>query len=266
MEIKRYSEFIDYDILANEFFERFDDIIKESDSIKSNPDNSIKKIKNDLGLHLTFIGTFGTGIKAFIPIVSSLMENMNISSELTYDNIVLLTVCSLSIIFLEEKKYKNGKEQDQITTESKSMLEELKLNGIGNGIVKMLVKSLKSIVKLFNLIGKHMGTMVNGLVDMLAYTALMLPILNGLEFLIGKYEFTPETLSQNLIGLAIGVGTVITKQGISYILKKLRDKLDKKKKEKILDEVEDVPIIKNFSLFKKDDEDHHGQSINDEFQ
>ena len=69
------------------------------------------------------------------------------------DKVVLLTTCSLSIIYLEEKKCKTPQEEDQLTLDSKSMLEELRMMGLGNGIVKMIVKSLKSIKNVFNLIG-----------------------------------------------------------------------------------------------------------------
>jgi len=175
----------------------------------------------------------------------------------TYDKVILLTICSLSIIFLEEK---NGVEDEQkLTTKSKSMLEELRMMGIGNGIVKMVVKSLKSIKSLFNLISKHKGVVISGITDMFAYTSLSMPILNGLGYLIGKYDLTPETLASNLIGLAVGLGTIITKNGVKYLLDKLKGKISSKNKREILDDLGD-PIIKNFSVYK---DDEHGEPIND---
>ena len=114
----------------------------------------MKKFKNDLKLHLSLIATFGAGIGAFVPVVQKMMGNMNISTEITFDKAVLLTICSLTIIYLEEKKFKNSKEQEQLTSDSKSMLEELKMMGLGNGIVKLVIKSIESIKNLSELINE----------------------------------------------------------------------------------------------------------------
>ena len=212
-------------------------------------------------MNFALIGTFATGIGTFVPIVQKMMENMSISTELDKEKIVLLTICSLTIIFLEEKKFKNPKEEQELIDDSKSMLEELKMRGLGNGIVKMIIKAINSIKNIFNLIGKHTGAVVGGIVDMFSYTSLMIPVMNGIQYLVGKYDLTPETLVQNLIGLAAGMGTIIAKHGVVYILNKLKGKWPFKKKE-ILDEIE-TPVIQKFSLYNKEDEDQ-GEPINEQ--
>jgi hypothetical protein len=71
--------------------------------------------------------------------------------------------------------------------------------------------------------------------------------MNGVLFLIGKYDLNIETLPQNFIGLGVGVGTVIAKHGIIELVKKIKNKLglgDKVAKE-VVDEVE-TPIIQKF--------------------
>lgn len=260
--IKRYNDYQDFDKMAYDFIDGLESIIKESDDSDDDNYKSIfRKFVKDLKLNFALVGTFGTGIGTFIPIVDKLMNNMNISTELNTEKIVLLTICSLTIIYLEEKKYKNEKEEQDLINDSKSMLEELKMMGLGNGIVKMVIKALGSIKNIFNLIGKHVGAVVGGIVDMFAYTAIMLPVMNGIQYIIGKYDLTPETLSQNLIGLAAGMGTIITKHGIVYILNKLKGKWPFKKKE-ILDEIE-TPVIQKFSLYNKEDEDQ-GEPINEQ--
>jgi putative flippase GtrA len=262
ISVKRYDEYFDNEQLAQEFIDSFDNIIKESDSNDEEEYQSIlKKFSKDLKLNFALIGTFATGISTFVPIVDKLMNNMNISTEMDIEKVVLLTICSLTIIYLEEKKYKNSKEEQQLINDSKSMLEELKMMGIGNGIVKMVVKSFNSIKNIFNLIGKHIGAVVGGIVDMFAYTSLMIPVMNGISFIVGKYDLTPETLIQNLVGIAAGVGTIIAKHGVVHILGKLKGKWPFKKKE-ILDEIE-TPVIQKFSLYNKEDEDH-GEPINEQ--
>lgn len=259
--IKRYNDYQDFDKMAYDFIDGLESIIKESDTDDDNYKSIFRKFIKDLKLNFALIGTFGTGIGTFIPIVDKLMRNMNISTEIDTEKIVLLTICSLTIIYLEEKKFKDEKEEQNLIDDSKSMLEELKMMGLGNGIVKIVIKALSSIKNIFNIIGKHVGAVVGGIIDMFAYTALLLPVLNGIQYIIGKYDLTPETLAQNLIGLAAGMGTIIAKHGIVYILNKLKGKWPFKKKE-ILDDIE-TPVIQKFSLYNKEDEDQ-GEPINEQ--
>jgi hypothetical protein len=58
--------------------------------------------------------------------------------------------------------------------------------------------------------------------DMFAYTAMLIPIMNGILYVIGKYDLNFDNFIKNFIGLSIGVGTIITKHGISMILNKLK--------------------------------------------
>ena len=259
--IKRYNDYQDFDKMAYDFIDGLESIIKESDTDDDNYKSIFRKFIKDLKLNFALIGTFGTGIGTFIPIVDKLMRNMNISTELNTEKIVLLTICSLTIIYLEEKKFKDEKEEQNLIDDSKSMLEELKMMGLGNGIVKIVIKALSSIKNIFNIIGKHVGAVVGGIIDMFAYTAILLPVLNGIQYIVGKYDLTPETLAQNLIGLAAGMGTIIAKHGIVYILNKLKGKWPFKKKE-ILDDIE-TPVIQKFSLYNKEDEDQ-GEPINEQ--
>lgn len=264
--IKRYGEYVSFDDMAFEFVDSFQTMIKENDELDDDGDwkTHWKKFKNDLKLHTGLIGTFGAGIGAFIPVVQSMMGNMNISTEVTLEISVLLTICSLTIIYLEEKKFKNSEEEALLTKDSKSMLEELKMRGVGNGLVKLVIKSFESVTNIFSVIGKHLGALVGGVIDMFAYTALMIPVMNGILYLIGKYELTPETVIQNLIGLAAGIGTLVAKHGINYIINKLKGKF-KIKKGDVLDEL-DTPTIQKFNLYGSEEEDVFDdvEAINDE--
>jgi hypothetical protein len=229
-----------------------DTLIKESD------ETNFKKIQNkvvsDLRLNFRFIGTFGAGIGAFYPIVESLMKNLGQNIEVTPEVVVLSSICALTIIYLEEKKFRDEQEEQDLIDGSKSMLEELKMRGVGNGIIKKLVKAYKSISSIFNIIGRRTGAVINGFIDMFAYTSLLIPVMNGILFVINKYELNIDTLVQNFIGLSIGVGTIIAKHGISLIISKIKDKF-KINKEEVIDDIDTSGDIKKFGdIISSDDE------------
>jgi hypothetical protein len=261
MEIIKFKEYSLQDSMANDFLNSFDKMITESD------ETSYKKVQNkvisDLKLNTQFILTFGVGIGTFYPIVDKLMRNMNIDSiELTPDKVVLLTLAALTIIYIEEKKFKSDKEEEVLTKDSKSMLEELKMMGIGNGIVKKLIKAFQSIKNIFFIIGKHLGAVVGGFIDMFAYTGMLIPIMNGILYIVGKYDLNIDTLIQNFIGLAMGVGTIIAKHGITEIVNKLKDKFSINKK-KVIDEIE-TPIIQKFGDINDASPEQNGELIKEQ--
>ena len=263
MKIHKFNQYSLYDSMANDFINSFNALIIESD--KENLFKRIeKKLIADLKLDIRSIASIGVKFAALYPIVQALVKNMNISSlELTPDRIILLTISTITIIYLEEKKFKSSKEEEILTKDSKSMLEELKLMGIGNGIVKKMIKAFKSIKNIFNVIAKHLGKAVVGIIDMFAYISLLIPILNGILALIGAYNLNLDTLPGNFLGLAVGVGTIIARHGISEIVKKLKNKFPKLNTKKVLSEVEEPPVQK-FSTFTKPEEKQEGELIKEQ--
>ena len=188
---------------------------------------------------------------------------MNISSiDITPDKVVLATIASVSIIYLEEKKL--GKKEDLVRKDCKSMLEELKMMGIGNGLIKKLVEGLKSIKNIFSLIGKHIGSVIVGFIDMFAYTAILIPIMNGILSVVDKYNLNLDTLPQNFLGLGIGIGTIIAKHGISEIINRLKDKFPINKK-KVIDEIE-TPVVQKIGdmTFGDSEGDQDGELIKEQ--
>lgn len=264
MKVKRFNDYY-YEQLAEEFFNSFDELVIESDD--SNWKKISNKIISDLKLNMRFVGTFGTGITAFYPIVDAIMKNTPISIEKTDEIVVMMTITAFTILYLEEKKFKDSEEEETLIKESKSLLEELKLRGVGNGVVKKLIKSFKSIKNIFYIISKRLGAIVDGFIDMFAYTSLLVPIMNGILFLIHKYELNLDTMIENFIGLSVGVGTIITKHVLVDLLKKLKDKLfiNKKDTKEIVGEIEE-PKIKRFDQIPTTDiENAQGvESINEQ--
>jgi hypothetical protein len=242
MKLKRFNDYY-FEQMAEEMFQSLDGVINESD------DSSWKKVSekiiSDLKLNLKFVGTFGTGINAFFPIVDSIMRNTKLSIEKTPEVIVMMTITAFAILYIEGGKCKNEKEKASLEKDSKSLLEELKLRGVGNGIVKKLIKSFKSIKNIFFTIAKKTGIVIGEFIDMFAYTSILIPIMNGILFLINKYQFNLDTIIDNFIGLAVGVGTISTKHAIVDLIKKLKNKvvITKKDEDEILGSI-DSPKIK----------------------
>jgi hypothetical protein len=262
MKIQRYNEYaLQYD-MAQDFLNSFDEIVKESEGGTSY-DKVAKKVVSDLKLNISLVSTFGAGIGALYPVVQGIMTNMNLDSfNLTPESIVLLTLAAVTITYLEEKKFKSAEEEEQLTKDSKSMLEELKMRGFGNGIVKKLMKGLESIKNIFSIIAKHLGAVVGSIIDMFAYTSLLIPILNGVMFIIHKYDLNLETLPQNFLGLAVGVGTIIAKHGIVEIINRIKNRFPINPKE-VLDDIE-TPAIQRFASFGDSEEEQDGDLIKEQ--
>jgi hypothetical protein len=262
MKIQRYTDYTLQNEMAEEFLNSFDKMVKESDGDTSYQ-KVAKKVISDLKLNVSLVATFGAGIGALYPVVQGLMENMNLDSFiLTPESIVLLTLSSVTIAYLQEKKFKSAEEEDQLTKDSKSMLEELKMKGFGNGIVKKLIKSLESVKNIFLVIGKHIGAVIGSIVDMFAYTSLLIPLLNGVMTIIHKYDLNLETLPQNFLGLAVGVGTIIAKHGIVEIINRIKNKFPINPKE-VLDDIE-TPAIQRFATFGDSEEKQDGDLIKEQ--
>jgi hypothetical protein len=266
MKIQRLEEYALYDKMAQDFLDSFDMPIKESSGGEKR--TSYKRVQTktmkDLRLNTRLISTFGTGMTAFYPIVDKLMTNMTIDSiEMDARKVVLLTICAFSIIYLEEKKFKDAEEEEILTKDSKSMLEELRMMGIGEGIVKNIKKAFQSIKDIFELIVKHINTVVNGFIDMFAYTTILIPVLNGISYIVGKYDMNLNTFLVNFFGLSMGIATIVTKHGITELVKKLKRRLhiSNKDEKEIIDELE-TTNIKKLSTFGTNPKE--GEMINEQ--
>lgn len=258
MDILKYKDWSLIDEMTNDFINSFDKMLTEDKEpdYKSEQQRVTKKLKlsvidsiiGDVKRDVGLISTFGAGIAGLYPIVKSLMSNISGQPiEITTESIVLTTIAAFSIIYLEEKKCKSTAEEDKLTIESKSLLEELRMRGIGDGIVKKVIKAIHSIKNIFSVIAKHVGTAIGGIIDMFSYTSLLIPIMNGVLAIIGKYNFDMDRMIENFFGLSIGIGTIAAKHGISYILDKIKNKFNIDKP-KVLSQIE-TPVIQRYSDF-----------------
>lgn len=262
--MNRVLKFNDYKKSVN-LLEDFVDKLIEEKVQESKDESTIKKIANqlqkDLNFNYSLIFTFGAGINAMYPIVLHLLKNANMNVELSLENIVLLTITAIAIAYLEEKKNRTGEvyiecdscsasdkfktqdcqkcggsgKQESLVTkqDTDTLLAELKLRGLGNGIVKKLVKCLTSIGGFIKTIFKHARLIVSNLVDLFAYTSLLIPTMNAISGIINSNQLNLETLpieiAKNLLVFGVGVGTMLVKRGFEWISTKIQDFLKSKK-------------------------------------
>lgn len=236
MRVKRYDELFENELMTEYFIDNLDKLIIESNTEDNK--NILNKIAKEYKLNFELISTFGFGITAFYPIIDNLIKNMSLNIDLDLNKIVLITVSSFTIIYLEENKKKiKDSEEASIIKSSKSMLEELRMSGIGNGIIKKIINCIKSIKNIFSLILKYKGVIIKSIYDMFTYSALLLPILNGVAALTNKYDLNIDTLPGNFLSLGVGLTGIIAKHGVIYILDKIKDKLSSKERKQIIDDI-----------------------------
>ena len=107
-------------------------------------------------IHKTLIHKFSKILPKLYSITEHLIENSSLNIEVNEHIVKLFSISALSVCVLNEmdflKEFKFKKNNYEI--ELKSMLEELKLGGIGNGLVKNLADIYKAIVEMsVNLFG-----------------------------------------------------------------------------------------------------------------
>lgn len=280
--------------MALEFFNNLDKTVNESvekEEYKRIQDEEIEKfksgVKGDIKLNFNLIGTFGAGIGALYPVVDSLISKT--APAMDTRTIVLLTIAAVYLIVLEEKahsKKDEGGNRKQMMAEMKAVLSELQLAGFPNAntgsksgpdspILSKVVECLKATNKIFVILLKGIkniglvdtldftiragASLRTGFIDMLAYTAMLVPVMNGINAIIGIYNMDLGVFLTNVSMFAAGIAALMAKHGISFLMNKLKDvlKLSSKDKERLKKEVEDieVPLIKKVGDIDGDGQD-----------
>jgi hypothetical protein len=215
LKFKQYKNSID---LATDFLDLLGSKINEDNVVN----DILNKVTNDLKLNFTLITSFGTGISFIYPIVDNLIKNSKLNIDMSIENIVLLTITSISIFYLESRK---GKVNEKLEKEVKNLLEELKLRGIGNGIVKKLTECLKALNNIFIILLKNTYKTIESFVDMFSYTSILVPILSAITTLVSKNNYNLDTFSNSFISLGIGITTLTAKHGLNWLIQKLKNKI-----------------------------------------
>lgn len=245
-KIMKFQDYRKASKTAEDFIERIltptvNESILNDDVLKK----ILTKLSNDLKFNYGLVFSFGTGIALMYPIVLNLIKNSKLNIELTTENIVLLTLTTLSICYLEENKKVTGLEDivcnDCLNKDSEvvcktcngsgvictkndaqNLLAELKLRGIGNGIVKKMKNCFFEIVKLLKNIFKHSQIAVSTLLDMFAYTSLLIPTTNAISWLIDHNKFSMDDLSGNLTTIGAAILSFLSKQGFNYVADEIK--------------------------------------------
>lgn len=283
--MKRIKGFDEYSVtykMAETLLDKFENTINESEDkkdYKSIQDEEISKLKSgvsgDIKLNFSLVTTFGAGIGALYPIVDNLLTKSGLQVDTR--SVVLLTIAAVSMIVLEQIRHMSDSKADReeykkLEKETQAVLEELKMagfpnaktgtkSGTDNSVLGMVVDSIKSIFKIFSSIyGKIKdskfskfikmsgATVFGGLTDMLAYTGMLIPIMNGINAMIGLYNMNLQSFADNSALLLSSIGLILAKHGVSYLANKLKNFFDMSDQEKkdLKQEIEEIemPLIK----------------------
>ena len=212
--------------IAEEFLKSFENnLLDLKESNKDSFDGILSDLSRDLKFNFYLISTFGAGIKAIYPVVEGLLKNGTINIDLHKENIILLSLASLVIAYTE-----TNKDNTISKKEIKSILEELKLKGIGNGIVKKMVSCINVIGNIVKILFKGTGYAINGLFDMFGYTALLIPCMNAISYVVDSNSMDMDDLISNLGVAGVGVGTLLTKKTFNNLYNILSKKIRINKK------------------------------------
>ena len=203
--------------------------IEEKDSI-------VKKTLLDLGDVIDGTFTFGTGITAMLPAVKELMSGT--MPTLTEQDVILLYITAMWILV--------SKHKDKV----QKLMEVIREKGITDGL-SIVLDFLKSIEDIALKIGNSLGYTANSLADIVAFTFLAFPILDGLLFLINQGLIHPGSPTGYLKSVLVGVGILGFKNVFNHIIKKLGGKL--KPLEKDRDSLNEQTDFYNETLSMVDD-------------
>lgn len=230
MKICKYEDYtISMDFL-NKLENNLTLVNENSDDKSSNAHQDMfNKIKKDLNLNTKLAFTFGPGIAAFYPIVDNLLNK----SKLVCDErtIVLLLIASLSILIIEENEL-SKEDNETLIKDSKSVLKELDQSFAPNCSIgecdnlNKITNVLKTIKNMLVVIFKHMhlDKIVYNLLDMFAYTWLLLPVMNTINYMMDLYNYDLNNILTNLGSILIGITSIIFRHGISNLLTKIKNK------------------------------------------
>ena len=177
--------------------------IEEKDSIA-------KKTLMDLGGIIDGTFTFGTGITAMLPAVKELMSGT--MPTLTEQDVILLYITAMWILV--------GRHKDKV----QKLMEVIREKGITDGL-SVVLDFLKSVENIAIKIGNSLGYTANSLADVVAFTFLAFPILDGIIFLMNQGLIHPGSPTGYLKSVLVGVGIIGFKNIFNHIIKKLGGKL-----------------------------------------
>lgn len=245
-KVMKFEDYQNWEAIATNFIYQIKNS-RISESEESNiSDDTFNKACEDIfknfGFNLELTLTFGAGVKLFFPIVSKFVETLQLEIKPTFEDVVLLCVTIISIIYLRYKK------EPPISAEDiKNKLNpEVQLKfGNPRKLVSNLVTSFKQIFQFIKKFPKLFGVSLNNIFDMFSYTTILIPVMNTISWFCSKYNVTPDNLAGNLASLGVGISTIASKRLIQLLINKFgKDKeLSSQEDPSVLADVTDLEQI-----------------------
>lgn len=225
MRILNYKNYNLSNILMNEFI----DHLTESNAI-SNLDE-ISSIVNKLGLNIGLIDEIGNYSLSLQPLIEQLVINSKLNIELSSSVISIMALTTTCVFYLDEYKSKKIPmletylDADAFRDDIRFLLEELKLAGVGNGIVKKITECLNAISKIIELLFDG-----SGLFDMQNKLQFN-KVCNSIHTMICDHSMNMNVLIENFTIVNDNISSAIAKNGMSDIMTKLNIKMDQSKED-----------------------------------
>ncbi len=182
-------------------------LIKEFENIdinESSNNNHLNDIVNTLNLNKNIIDIYNSiNFDVLFNIVKELISNDSLNVELNDKNITQSTL-SLILISLKNDIEKTNnlkyyKSVDDLKNDIRDILEELKLEGIGNGIIKKISTILDQIYDFFKLISKDIQiNNIKTLFDIISNDKLSNTILFPIYNYIKKNNVSMSSLEKTI--------------------------------------------------------------------
>ena len=168
-----------------------------------------KKLISDIGINLYGVGTFGVSVTALYPVIANLMKTGQFNIPFTVENVVLITICALTILVKENRE----KAQKLISFATERGMTQQDLDNV--------IKQVSTIKGIFSEIAKNFGKVITTFSDMLAYTSLLVPFSMVLNSLLTQDLIDGKLLVQSLPALAVSLGAIGFKLLFNRIMHKL---------------------------------------------
>jgi hypothetical protein len=168
-----------------------------------------KKIASELKLNLFYLKNYNVSISALYPVIATLVETGSFKILSTSENIVLITICALTVLVRENKE------------KAQKLFTYAEEKGISQSDIDKVINQISTIKGLFTMTANNFGKTINTFSDMLESTNLLVPFLIVLESMISQDKITSDLLILPLSNLYTELGDTKYKLLIHRIMHKL---------------------------------------------
>lgn len=222
MRFSKYNDYLTYSEVSILLESKSPGQAAQKHTQEPKADKKINRLINQLGYEYSFVFIFAPAVKGLYPMISHLIQTMEIPQDISKESIVYLTISVLGILLNEPKsKYKE-------------LLKKVKDEGMYK-LIKPLVTSLKGIKKIFTFIAGRIGKVITSFAEMFAYTALFVPFAMSFKDIIDQNTTTIMSVLEafanqpigKLLVTGVGIGGFAIKHFMEDIISKLKSFKDK---------------------------------------